>query len=76
MDLNQLIFKYNHLRQANYPCSMYGSIFDFYLAAKLNIKPKTWEFHNMTAEWIDFLWISDKDNILTTLNNFIKKEVK
>ena len=76
MDLNELILKYNHLRQANYACSMYGQVFDFYLAAKLNIKPRTCEFHKMADDWINYLWQSDKDNILTTLNKFIKSEEK
>ena len=71
-DVNKLIYQYNNLRNEGYSCSIYGSVFDYYIADKLNIEYRTCKFHKITDKWIDFLWINDKNNILTTLNNFIK----
>ena len=42
------------------------------IADKLNIEYRTYKFHNIIDKWTNFLWINDKNNILTTLNNFIK----
>ena len=71
-DVNKLIYQYNNLREIGYSCSNYGSVFDYYIADKLNIEYRTDKFRNIIDKWTDFLWINDKNNILTTLNNFIK----
>ena len=73
-DVNKLISQYNNLKNEGYACSVYGSVFDYYIADKLNIKYKNDKFHNVSDKWIDYLWINDKNNILITLNNFINKQ--
>ena len=70
-DVNKLIYQYNNLRTEGYSCGIYGSIFDYYISDKLNIKYRTYKFRDITDKWTDFLWKNDKNNILTTLNNFI-----
>ena len=71
-DVNKLIYQYNNLRETGYSCGVYSGVFDYYIADKLNIEYRTDKFHNIIDKWTDFLWINDKNNILTTLNNFIK----
>ena len=71
-DVNKLIYQYNNLREIGYSCSNYGSVFDYYIADKLNIEYRTDKFRNIIDKLTDFLWIKDNNNILTTLNNFIK----
>ena len=71
-NINKLIYQYNNLRNEGYSCGVYGSVFDYYIADKLNIEYRTYKFHNIIDKWTNFLWINDKNNILTTLNNFIK----
>ena len=63
-NINKLIYQYNNLRNEGYSCGVYGSVFDYYIADKLNIEYRTYKFHN-------FLWLNDKNNILNTLNKFI-----
>tara|TARA_R100001460_G_scaffold106451_1_gene153996 strand:- start:483 stop:740 length:258 start_codon:yes stop_codon:yes gene_type:complete len=70
-NVNKLIYQYDNLRTEGYSCSVYGSVFDYYIADKLNIKYRTYKFRNISDKWTDFLWQNDKNNILTTLNNFI-----
>ena len=70
-DINKIIAQYENLRQEGYSCSNYGSVFDFYIANKLGIKIRSSKFHEMTDNWISFLWKNDKDNILLTMNSFI-----
>ena len=70
-DVNKLIYQYNNLREIGYSCSNYGSVFDYYIADKLNIKYRTYKFRDISDKWTSFLWKNDKNNILTTLNNFI-----
>ena len=70
-NINDIISYYENLRHDGYACTVYGSMFDLYIAEKLSIKIRTSEFHKMTSEWINYLWINDKNNILLTVNNFI-----
>ena len=70
-NINDIILYYEILRTEGYSCGIYGGIFDYYIAEKLRIKIRTSEFHKMTNEWINYLWINDKNNILLTINNFI-----
>jgi hypothetical protein len=70
-DLMEIAKLYNNKRNESVSCADYGSTFDYYLAGKLNIEYRTSEFHTMAGEWISFLWLSDKDNIFTTLHKFI-----
>ena len=64
---------YNNKRKELVSCAIYGSTFDYYLADKLNIEYRTSEYHIMAEKWISFLWLSDKDNIFTTLHKFISQ---
>ena len=64
---------YNNKRNESVSCAEYGSTFDYYLADKLNIEYRTSEYHIMAEKWISFLWLSDKDNIFTTLHKFISQ---
>ena len=75
-DVNKLIFQYDNLRNEGYSCGIYGSVFDYYIADKLNIEYRTFKFHNIADKWTNYLWINDKNNILTTLNEFINKSRK
>ena len=70
-DINKMITQYENLRHDGYSCSTYGSVFDFYIADKLDIKIRSSKFHEMTNKWISFLWKNDKNNILLTMNSFI-----
>lgn len=70
-DVNKLICQYNNLRTEGYSCGIYGSVFDYYIADKLNIKYRTYNFRDISDKWTDFLFKNDKNNILNTLNNFI-----
>ena len=72
-DINKIITLYDNLRSEGYSCGIYGSVFDFYIANSLGIKLRSDEFHNITSLWTSFLWNSDKNNILTTLNDFINR---
>ena len=73
-DINKLIYNYDNLRDEGYSCGVYGGVFDYYIADKLNIEYGTSKFHLMTDNWTSFLWRNDKDNILTTINQFIKEQ--
>jgi hypothetical protein len=64
---------YNNKRNESVSCANYGSTFDYYLADKLHIEYRTSEYHIMAEKWISFLWLSDKDNIFTTLHKFISQ---
>ena len=66
-DVNKLIYQYNNLREIGYSCSNYGSVFDYYIADKLNIEYRTDKFRNIIDKWTDFLWINDKNNIYDKL---------
>lgn len=70
-NINKIIKLYENLKRDHYSCSVYGSVFDFYISNKLNIKIRSDKFHMMTKKWIDFLWNNDKENILNTINKFI-----
>ena len=70
-NVNKLIYQYNNLREEGYSCGIYGGVFDYYIADKLNIKYRTYKFRDISDKWTSFLWKNDKNNILTTLNNFI-----
>ena len=73
-DINKLIHKYDNLRDEGYSCGVYGGVFDYYISDKLNIEYRTSKFHLMSDSWTSFLWRNDKDNILTTINQFIKEQ--
>tara|TARA_Y100001963_G_scaffold113249_1_gene156834 strand:+ start:76 stop:345 length:270 start_codon:yes stop_codon:yes gene_type:complete len=75
-DVNKLICQYNNLRNEGFSCGVYGGVFDYYIADKLNIEYRTFKFHYITEKWTDFLWINDKNNILITLNKFINNNKK
>ncbi len=70
-NINKIIKLYENLRSEHYSCSVYGSVFDFYISNKLNIKIRSNKFHIMNKKWIHFLWNNDKNNILSTINKFI-----
>ena len=48
-DINKLIYQYNNLRKEGYSCGVYGSIFDYYIADKLNIE---YYNNNLSPEFI------------------------
>ena len=53
-NVNKLIYQYNNLRNEGYSCGIYGSVFDYYIADKLNIEYKTYKFHKITDKWTNF----------------------
>ncbi len=71
MKINTLINTYHNLKKEGYSCSVYGSVFNDYIAIKLNIKKRSDNFHIMSDKWIDYLWLNDKDGIYANVHDFI-----